>query len=138
MFQQIEQFRAKLLNWTSAGFSVLSSGLIKYKYISIYNGIRDSGLAATTSRRAINRTNMSVNNWNYGYGTPPMLRHCCVENLKNKSGHHDGPESVVDTQRIYTDILVYKFIKKKTKCLIVAGVRATTEKPNICSQLFNK
>ena len=60
---------------------------------------------------------MLVNGRRYGYG----------EALENKSEHYDDTAPAVDIDRIYTDILLYKFINKKTKCLNVAGVRAMNE-----------
>ena len=56
-----EQIRAKWINWTSAGLSILGSGLIIYNYISPRNGIGVAELAATTASHAIKRTNMLVN-----------------------------------------------------------------------------
>ena len=78
MFQQKEPIRAKWLSWTSARFSVLSSALITYNYISTSNRIRVAGLAATIGRRALNGTNMLVNNRINGYVTPSMLCQGCV------------------------------------------------------------
>ena len=102
-----EQIRAKWFYWTSSGFSILGRGLMIYKYIgevaSPGNAIRAAGLAATTASHAINRTNMLVDR-SYGYG----------EALENKGEHYDEPAPAVDIDCIYTDIQLYKFIKKKT------------------------
>ena len=78
-----EQIKAKWRNWTSNGFRILGSGLKKYNLkceaasqISLSNGIRAAGLAATTSSHAITRTNVLVINLrSYDY----------VGDLENKS-----------------------------------------------------
>ena len=61
-----EQIRANWLIWTSAGFSILGSGIIIYKFISPSKRIRVAELAASIASHALNRFNMLVNSRNYG------------------------------------------------------------------------
>ena len=72
---------------------------------------------------------LGLNHRGYGYGYG--------EDLENKIEHHDDPEPVVDIHCIYTDILLNRFFNKKTKRLIVAGVRAIIEKYHIAKKKFS-
>ena len=99
-----DQIRAKRLIWTSAGFSILVSGLIIYYYIhevispiSPCKGIRADGLAATAASHAISTTNLLVNNQQSMF---PDRSYGCGDDLEIKSEHRDNYEHSYDVDLI--------------------------------------
>ena len=132
---------------TSAGFSILISGLIIYNYkreaaslISPSNGIRAVVFAAHIASRAINRTNISVNNLRSRF---PDRSYGYSEDLENKSEHRDNYEHNYDADLVINQYkkespymfnptltmfyLNHKYINKVTKCLIKTGIVAMGE-----------